>query len=102
MFLKLHSIVGAFFCPTLGAGDCIFIYVILLGAASAYAALLSTRPGRKFADERSAESVILGVGLVLAALRLLLPGQAWGRVVVSFIVAGTPMISRSLLKRFSG
>jgi hypothetical protein len=102
MFLKLHSIVGAFFCPTLGAGDCIFIYVILLGAASAYAALLSTRPGRKFADERSAESVILGVGLVLAALRFLLSASAFGRVVAAFAVAGSPMVARSLLKRFSG
>jgi hypothetical protein len=78
------------------------VYLVLFGAASAYAALLSTARGRAFADERTAESVILGVGLVLAALRLLLPGQAWDRVVVSFIVAGTPLISRSLLKRFSG
>jgi hypothetical protein len=78
------------------------IYLLLFVSSTAYAALLSTDQGRKFADTHTAESVVLGVALVLAALRLLLPGQAWGRVVVSFIVAGTPMISRSLLKRFSG
>jgi hypothetical protein len=64
--------------------------------------LLSTTRGRAFADERSAESVILDVGLVLAALRFLLSGPAFGRVVAAFAIAGSPMVARSLLKRFSG
>jgi hypothetical protein len=78
------------------------IYVILFAVASVYAALLSTARGRAFADERSAESVILDVGLVLAALRFLLSGPAFRRVVAAFVVAGLPMVARSLLKRFSG
>lgn len=82
--------------------DCILIYIVLGGAASVYAALLSTDKGRRFADDHTAETVIGGVLLVLAALRLLLPGPAWGRVVVAFSIAGLPMIGRSLIKRKSG
>jgi hypothetical protein len=78
------------------------IYLLLFVFSTAYAALLSTARGRAFADERSAESVILGVGLVLAALRFLLSASAFGRVVAAFAVAGSPMVARSLLKRFSG
>jgi hypothetical protein len=78
------------------------IYTVLFVSSTVYAAALSTDKGRKFADERSAESVVIGVGLVLAALRLLLPGRAWGRVVGAFAIAGGPMVARSLLKRFSG
>jgi hypothetical protein len=74
-------------------------YMILFGAASAYALALSTEPGRKFSDDHTAETVVMGVGLVLAALRLLLPGPVWGRVIVAFSIAGLPMIGRSLIRR---
>jgi hypothetical protein len=77
-------------------------YSILFGAASAYALALSTRPGRKFSDAHTAETVVLGVGLVLAALRFLLSASAFRRVVAAFVVAGLPLVARSLLKRFSG
>jgi hypothetical protein len=78
------------------------IYFLLFAVSSCYASLLSTKPGRKFADTHTAESVVLGVALVLAALRFLLSASAFGRVVAAFAVAGSPMVARSLLKRFSG
>jgi hypothetical protein len=78
------------------------IYLLLFVSSTAYAAALSTDKGRAFADTRTAETVVLGVGLVLAALRFLLSGPAFGRVVAAFVIAGSPMVARSLLKRFSG
>ncbi len=45
------------------------IYSLLFAAASIYAGLLSTPAGREFADKRTAESVVIGVSLVLVALR---------------------------------
>ena len=69
---------------------------------SAYAAALNTSAGRRFTDEHTAETVVIGVSLVLAALRLVLPKAAWWRVVVAFGVAGLPLVGRSLVKRTRG
>lgn len=78
------------------------IYILLAALASAYALLLSTDQGRRFTDEHTAETVILGVGLVLGTLRLILPEAFWWRVAIAFGVAGTPLVARSLLKRPGG
>lgn len=74
-------------------------YGLLALASSAYAAALSTDEGKRFATERTAETVVIGVALVLVALRFVLPVVAFRAVVVAFLVAGSPMIARSLMKR---
>lgn len=74
-------------------------FALLFGVASTYAAILSTDKGRVFATERTAETVVIGVALVLVALRFVLPVVAFRAVVVAFLVAGSPMIARSLMKR---
>jgi hypothetical protein len=42
-------------------------------------------------------TVVLGTALVLAALYFLLAWEAWLLVVLAFIVAGLPVVGRSLL-----
>lgn len=74
-------------------------FALLFGAASVYAAILSTPEGKRFATERTAEAVVIGVTLVLVALRFVLPMVALRAVVVAFAVAGSPLIIRSLAKR---
>lgn len=74
-------------------------FALLFGAASVYAAILSTDKGRVFATERTAETVVIGVALVLVALRFVLPVVALRAVVMAFAVAGSPLILRSLAKR---
>ena len=78
------------------------IYTLLAAITSAYTAALSTPAGRRFTDEHTAETVVIGVSLVLAALRLVLPKAAWWRVAVAFAVAGLPLVGRSLVKRTKG
>jgi len=73
--------------------------VFLAAITSLYATLLNTPKGRHFTDSHTVETVIIGVGLVLGALRVILPAAAWRRVVVAFAVAGTPLVVRSLVKR---
>lgn len=77
------------------------IYMLLAAVASLYATLLNTPKGRHFTDSHTTETVIIGVGLVLSALRVILPAAAWRRVVAAFAVAGTPLVVRSLMKRES-
>ncbi len=73
---------------------------LALGAASAtYATLLNTEPGKKFADEYTWASVVVGTGLVLALLRFILPREQWEKVFLAFVVAGSPMIARSLINK---
>lgn len=74
-------------------------YGLLALISSAYAAILSTDEGRRFTEQHTAETVVIGVGLVLAALRWLLPVSVVRVVVVAFGIAGIPMILRSLAKR---
>lgn len=76
-----------------------FHYLTLVSLTSIYAALLSTRRGAVLVGERTAESVVLGVSLVLVVLRFLLPSRYWLRVVLAFVAGGGPMVVRSWLRR---
>jgi hypothetical protein len=60
---------------------------------------LNTSAGKKFADDYTWASVVLGDSLVLAALWFIIPTAHWLKAVLAFAVAGTPMVARSLLKR---
>lgn len=44
-------------------------------------------------------SVVIGTGLVLLGLRPTLDREAWNKVAVAFVVAGVPMVGRSLVNR---
>lgn len=75
-------------------------YFLLFANSLAYGLLLQLPKGRVLARERTAETVILGTGLVLAHLRFIIPPQAWSRVAAAFAVAGSAMYFRSLYNRF--
>jgi hypothetical protein len=64
-----------------------------------YAAWLSTRGGKEWADENTTLSVVLGVGGVLVALRGVLDKSAWARVVGMLVAAGAPMVVRGVWRR---
>lgn len=74
-------------------------YIALGIVATAYAGALNTELGRDFAKEHTWASVVLGTSLVLAILRLIIPKEHWDKIVLAFIVAGSPMIARSLLNK---
>lgn len=74
-------------------------YVTLSAAAGLYALALSSEPGQEFTDRHTWATVVAGNGLILAALRVILPADQWRKVVLAFAVAGVPLIVRSLLKR---
>lgn len=72
--------------------------LVALGISStAYAALLETETGRAWVEENTWLSVVLGVVLVLGLLRPSLPRRAWDTIAAGFVIAGTPLILRSLL-----
>ena len=56
----------------------------------------------EFASEYTWASVVLGTGLVLIILRLILPKKHWEKVVLAFVVAGSPMIAQSLWNKIAG
>lgn len=83
-------------------GICWLRHMVLIGlflSSLTYALLLETPPGRALAQERTAETVILGTGLVVGWLRFLIPHRAWRQVVMAFAVAGSAMYARSLYNR---
>lgn len=76
------------------------MYLIMLILSSIYAGLLATKEGQQFAKERTAETVMLGTGLVLLVARLAGMPWRWWRLVASlFAVAGLPMYLRSMWLR---
>ncbi|MCP4419738.1 MAG: hypothetical protein GY805_24265 [Chloroflexi bacterium] len=75
------------------------VYIILFVAAAAYALALNTKQGKTIAKDYTWITVVAGTSLVLAALWFLIPQDSWQRVVISFVVAGLPMIGRSLLNK---
>ena len=75
------------------------VYIVLALLAIAYALILNTPGGKRFADQYTWASVVVGTSLVLAALWFIIPADNWMKVFLAFVVAGTPMIIRSLLKR---
>jgi hypothetical protein len=74
-------------------------FLFLFANSLAYGLLLQLPKGRWLARERTAETVILGTGLVLAHLRFIIPSPAWSRVAAAFAVAGSAMYFRSLYNR---
>jgi uncharacterized membrane protein YjjP (DUF1212 family) len=64
-----------------------------------YAIGLNTKVGRRFADDYTWASVVLGASLILAALWFIIPRGYWQKAVLAFVVAGIPMIARSLINR---
>jgi len=77
----------------------IVVYVVLGVTAIVYAVVLNTSGGRKFADDYTWASVVMGTGLALAALWFIIPIECWSKVVVAFVVAGIPMVARSLINK---
>lgn len=75
------------------------MYLIMLMLSSIYAGLLATKEGQQFAKERTAETVMLGTGLVLLVARLEMPWRWWKLVASLFAVAGLPMYLRSMWLR---
>ena len=76
-------------------------YIALSAAATGYSAWLNTEKGRRFADDHTWASVVLGTGLVLAALKQMIPPQYWRKVLLAFVVAGTPLVVRSLFRQLT-
>jgi hypothetical protein len=77
----------------------ILVYILLGIASIAYAFLLNTDKGKKLASEYTWASVVIGTGIVLLALWFLISHNSWLQVVISFVVAGSPMIARSLINK---
>lgn len=74
-------------------------YLSLGAAAAAYAAYLNTDAGKRFAQEYTWLSVVLGTVLVMVSLLGELDEESWNKVAAAFLVAGVPIIGRSLLNR---
>jgi hypothetical protein len=77
----------------------IVAYIALGIAAILYAIALNTSAGKRFVDEYTWASVVLGTCLVLATLWFIIPNEYWLKAALAFAVAGTPMVARSLLNR---
>lgn len=77
----------------------LFVYIALGLAAIVYAIILNTKNGRKFTNEFTWASVVIGTSIVLVALWFLIPQDNWQKIVLSFVIAGSPMIIRSLINK---
>ena len=75
------------------------VYIALGAASIIYAMALNTGGGKRFADNYTWASVVLGTSLVLAALWFIVPKEYWLKAALAFAVAGTPMVARSLLNK---
>lgn len=74
-------------------------YTIIGLMSSLYAIGLNTPMGKKFTDQYTWATVCIGTGIVLAVLRLVLPKEQWYKLATAFVVAGAPMIFRSLYNK---
>lgn len=74
-------------------------YTIIGLISSLYAIGLNTPMGKKFTDQYTWATVSIGTGMVLAILRLVIPKDQWYKLATAFIVAGGPMIFRSLYNK---
>ncbi len=73
------------------------VLALLFLLSTLYAvALQVTSFGRWLATERTWLSVVIGVGYVTLAMRLLGPTTDWWLWLVAWAVAGTPLVVRSL------
>ncbi|MCC6454455.1 MAG: hypothetical protein IT328_05890 [Caldilineaceae bacterium] len=77
----------------------LFIFACLGLCAAGYAVVLNTEEGKQLAQDQTWLTVVLGNSLILFFLRILLPRYYWNLIAMSFIVAGTPMIARSIVNK---
>lgn len=75
------------------------LFALIPGAA--FAALAATDRGKRWIDEHTTETVMLGCGAVLLVLRFALDRASWHTVVRAFVLAGSPLAMRGLWRRFS-
>lgn len=75
------------------------LYILIGTAASLYAMVLNTKPGRRFNEDYTWATVSIGTAIVLLFLKFLIPGESWRKMAIAFAVSGTPMITRSLYNR---
>ena len=76
-----------------------FIYVILFLLALGYAFFLNTEHGKRFADQYTWASVVIGTLLAMGAVWFMIPTNSWLKVLVAFGLVGIPMLGRSLLNK---
>lgn len=74
-------------------------YTIIGLISSLYAIGLNTPMGKKFTDQYTWATVCIGTGIVLAILRLVIPKEYWYKLATAFVVAGAPLIFRSLYNK---
>ncbi len=74
-------------------------YTIIGLISSLYAISLNTPVGKKFTDQYTWATVCIGTGIVLSVLRLVIPKEQWYKLATAFVVAGAPMIFRSLYNK---
>jgi len=74
-------------------------YTIIGLISSLYAISLNTPVGKKFTDQYTWATVCIGTGIVLSVLRLVIPKEQWYKLAAAFVVAGAPMIFRSLYNK---
>jgi len=74
-------------------------YTIIGLISSLYAISLNTTMGKKFTDQYTWATVCIGTGIVLSVLRLIIPKEYWYKLATAFVVAGAPMIFRSLYNK---
>lgn len=74
-------------------------YTIIGLISSLYAIGLNTPMGKKFTEQYTWATVCIGTGIVLAVLRLVIPKEYWYKLATAFVVAGAPMIFRSLYNK---
>lgn len=66
-----------------------------------YALWLSTEDGKAWADENTTLSAVVGIGGVLAALRLDVSPDAWQRVAYTFLASGVPLMVRGVVRKLN-
>ena len=74
-------------------------YTIIGLISSLYAIGLNTPMGKKFTDQYTWATLSFGTGMVLAILRLVIPKEYRYKLATAFIVAGGPLIFRSLYNK---
>lgn len=74
-------------------------YLLLFLSSSLYSLWLLTPEGNRFSQERTAESVGIGVGLVMLSVAPVIEKRSFYRVLLGFLVAGLPIYTRSLMRR---
>lgn len=74
-------------------------YTLLGVVSSLYAITLNTDTGKKFTDRYTWATVCVGTSLVLMVLRLIIPREHWYKLATAFMVAGSPMVARSLYNK---